>query len=144
MYRRKLNKWGFEKRVKVSEAEFITRRWIERGAHGKDSEFILRGRQVHWEVSFRATKSVQEIMSSESYGAATPPHLRCSTPDPATSSAKWSAEFLQKYAKEVEAYKERSSGIGNSTTESQSQDNPSPKATASNRDSPEREHQALS
>ena len=129
----------------MSEAEFITRRWIERGAHGKDSEFTLRGRRVRcWEVSFRATKPVQEIMSLESYGAATPPRLRYSTPDPDTSGAQNSAWFLQGYSKEVEAYKRRSSGIGNSTTEPQSQDDTSPKATASNRDPPERERQALS
>jgi hypothetical protein len=116
VYRNKLNKWGFEKRIKVSEAEFILRRWIERGACGKDSEFTLRGKRVGYLYTiYRAKKSVKEIMSSESYGATTPPHLRCSTPEPATYWAGESARFLQEFAEEVEAYKERSSGIGDST-----------------------------
>ena len=144
MYRRKLNKWGFEKRIKVSEAEFILRRWIERGSRGKHSEFRLRGGPVYtWTISDRIKKSAQEIMSSESYGAATPPHLRCSTPDPATWMAESSADILQEYAEEVEAYK-GAPGIGNSTAEPQPQEDASPKVTASNRDSPERERQALS
>jgi hypothetical protein len=139
-----LNKWGFERRIKVSEAEFIIHRWIERGARGKNSEFTLRGRYVSGlEVEIRIKRSIHDIMSSESCGAATPPHLRSSTPELSTPSAHLSAYFLREYAEEVEAYKRRSSGIGNSTAEPQPQDDTSPKATASNGDSPEHGSQVL-
>jgi hypothetical protein len=140
-----LNKWGFERRMKVSEAEFIMRRWIERGARGKNSEFTLRGSRVtDWSVRCRIKMSAQEIMSSESYGTATPPHLHCSTPKPSTWATRDSADFLEYYAEEVEAYKRRSSGTGNSTAEPQPQDDTSRKATASNGDSAERGSQVLS
>jgi hypothetical protein len=64
-YRRKLAKWGFEKKIKGKEREVIVRKLVERGAAGKTSAFTLRGRRVYpfafLEYPERTKKSIQNI-----------------------------------------------------------------------------------
>jgi hypothetical protein len=117
----------------------MTRKSIERGAIGKRSQFMLRGRSVYqgW-----FSDCVQDAMSQE-LGAATPPHIRCSTPEPDTWQAEESVGFLARYAEEIEAYKTRSKGAGALAGGASLQDNNSPQLVTSNGDSRDCESQEL-
>ena len=105
--------------MKRVEREAILCKSIERGTIGKQSAFTLRGADV-WLSDFlyfgvRTRKDLLRMASQERCNAPTPPHLRCSTPEPDTWDARYSAEFLPKFTREIEAYKLRSNGMGAST-----------------------------
>ena len=80
-------------------------------------------------------KSIQEVLSRESSGAATPPHLRCSTPEPDTPDARHSAFFLERHKNDVEAYKMRLEGFRTSTLEGLLQGNTFPESVLGKGDS---------
>ena len=136
VYRKRLSKWGLEKKIKGTEMRAVVRKIVERGAIGKVSLFTVRDKRVdswHIEDYFRRSgKSIHDIMSSEDSDLAIPQHIRCTTPDPSDWRGAIFAEFIQRHAEDIEAYKRRSSGNGSSTAEPQSEDDTSPKATASN------------
>jgi hypothetical protein len=136
MYRRKFAKWGFEKKLKGNERYAMLRKLIERGAMGKKSAFTLRGSEAYmWNITYerkRTKKAIQNLVPQESSGAATPPHLRCWTPEPDTGHDKRSTEFFQIFAQDIEAYRMRSTETGNMTGGTGSQDNNCSLLTTSN------------
>jgi hypothetical protein len=136
MYRRKFAKWGFESKMKGNERDAILRKLIERGAIGKNSAFTLRGRKVGlWNFTWerkRTKKAIQNLVPQESSGAATPPHLRCWTPEPDTWHDEEFGKFFQKFAEDIEAYRMRSTETGNMTGGTGSQDNNCSLLTTSN------------
>jgi hypothetical protein len=147
VYRKRLSKWGLEKKIKGTEMRAVVRKIVERGANGKVSLFTVRDTTVYgWHIEAylrRSGKSIHDIMSSEDSDLAIPQHIRCTTPDPSLFGGSF-AEFIQRHAEDIEAYKRRSSGNGSSTAEPQSEDDTSSKATASNGDSPDCGSQVLS
>jgi hypothetical protein len=116
----------------------MVRKLVERGAAGKTSAFTLRGRKVFWiftDCPKRTQKSIQNISSRESSRAATPPHLRCWTPEPSTRDDKRSAEVLQEFAEDIEAYKMRSTEARASAVTVDLQDNGSAQPVTNKEDS---------
>ena len=82
MYKNRITKWKLDKRNKESEALAIVRKKRQRDAVGKASEFHLRGRVVSIDHVHRYLKrkgmSIEDAIDMR---AATPPELRCYTPD---------------------------------------------------------------
>lgn len=105
--------------MKGAERETILRKLIERCVVGKQSAFTLRGKTVYLSTFVqpleRTRKVIQKIASQESPGAVTPPHLRCSTPEPDTQEVIEYNYFLRQFAKDIEAYKLHPNIIGKST-----------------------------
>jgi hypothetical protein len=136
MYRRKFAKWGFETKMKGNERDVILRKFIERGAMGKKSAFTLRGSALEmWNITYerkRTKKALQNLVPQESSGAATPPHIRCWTPEPDEREYRQSTKFLQKFAQDIEAYRMRSTETGKMTGGTGSQDNNCSLLTTSN------------
>ncbi len=87
MYKDRISKWGLDKRHKEHEAIAIVRKKRQRDAVGKRSEFHIRGRLVSIEDVHRYLKrkgiSVDDAIARR---AATPPNLRCYTPEVIPSS----------------------------------------------------------
>jgi hypothetical protein len=139
VYRRKLAKWGFEKKMKGKEREVMVRKLVERGAAGKTSAFTLRSRTVYaWAFLVypeRTKNLIQNISSEESSREATPPHLRCWTPEPSTWEDKSSVEFLRKFAEDIEGYKMRSTEARASAVTIELQDNNSAQPITNKEDS---------
>jgi hypothetical protein len=147
VYRRKFAKWGFETKMKGNERDVILRKLIERGAKGKKSAFTLRGSVLNmWKFTDerkRTKKAIQNLVPQESSGAATPPHLRCRTPEPDEWAYKRSTEFLQKFAQDIEAYRMRSTETGNLTGGTDLLDNNSSQLLTSNENSGDCERQEM-
>lgn len=133
MYLRRIDKWGFNKRLKRPEKIAMARKSIERGAVGKHSKFTVHGKR-RWRFEF---EDYVEDALSQNLDAATPPYLRRSTPEPSSWEARWSADFLRDHAKAIEAYKMRIGCTGTLTGEASLQGNNSPRLIRSNGDSRE-------
>jgi hypothetical protein len=133
--------------MKGNERDAIVRKFFERGAISKHSAFTLRGKLVPlWRVLenesrelIRTRRSIANVLSHGSSGPATPPHLRCYTPDPSTWEARESVRFLEKHAEDIEAYRIRSIGMGTLTDGTGLQDNNSPQLVINNADSDSRD-----
>lgn len=117
----------------------MVRKLIERGVAGKNSAFTLRGRKIYpWffqEHRERTKKSIQTISSEESSREATPPHLRCWTPEPSAWDGKLCARVLQEFAEDIEAYKMRSTEARASAVTVELQDNNSAQPVTNKEDS---------
>jgi hypothetical protein len=87
MYKDHITKWGLDKNNKEYEVMAIVRKKCQRDAVGKPSEFRIRGRIVSIEDVHRYLKrkgiSIEDAIARR---AATPPNLRCSTPEAVPSS----------------------------------------------------------
>src|SRR5450755_4718118 len=87
MYKTHITKWELDKRNKEHEVMAIVRKKCQRDAVGKSSEFHIRGRLVSIEDVHRYLKrkgmSVEDAIARR---AATPPNLRCCTPEAVPSS----------------------------------------------------------
>jgi hypothetical protein len=82
MYKNRITKWKLDKRNKASEIMAVVRKKRQRDAEGKDSEFHLRGRLVDLDNVHRYLKRKgMPIENAIELSAATPPDLRCCTPD---------------------------------------------------------------
>jgi hypothetical protein len=82
MYKNRITKWKLDKRNKESEIMAVVRKKHQRDAVGKASEFHLRGRLVDFDNAHRYLKRKgMSIENAIELNAATPPELRCCTPD---------------------------------------------------------------
>jgi len=82
MYKNHITKWKLDKRNKESEVMAVVRKKHQRDAVGKASEFHLRGRLVDLDDVHRYLKRKgMSIENAIELNAATPPELRCCTPD---------------------------------------------------------------
>jgi hypothetical protein len=82
MYKNHITKWKLDKRNKESEVMAVVRKKHQRDAVGKASEFHLRGRLVDLDNVHRYLKRKgMSIENAIELNAATPPELRCCTPD---------------------------------------------------------------
>src|SRR5271155_1329583 len=82
MYKNHITKWKLDKRNKESEVMAVVRKKHQRDAVGKASEFHLRGRLVDLDDVHRYLKRKgMSIENAIELSAATPPELRCCTPD---------------------------------------------------------------
>jgi hypothetical protein len=82
MYKNHITKWKLDKRNKESEVMAVVRKKHQRDAVGKASEFHLRGRLVDLDDVHRYLKrKAMSIENAIELNAATPPELRCCTPD---------------------------------------------------------------
>jgi hypothetical protein len=82
MYKNRITKWKLDKRNKESEIMAVVRKKHQRDAVGKASEFHLRGRLVDLDNVHRYLKRKgMSIENAIELNAATPPELRCCTPD---------------------------------------------------------------
>lgn len=82
MYKNHITKWKLDKRNKKSEIMAVVRKKHQRDAVGKASEFHLRGRLVDLDNVHRYLKRKgMSIENAIELNAATPPELRCCTPD---------------------------------------------------------------
>ena len=82
MYKNHITKWKLDKRNKKSEIMAVVRKKRQRDAVGKASEFHLRGRLVDLGNVHRYLKRKgMSIENAIELNAATPPELRCCTPD---------------------------------------------------------------
>jgi hypothetical protein len=87
MYKDHITKWGLDKRNKEHEIMAIVRKKRERDAVGKPSEFRIRGRIVSIEDLHRYLKRKgMSVEDAVAWRAATPPSLRCLTPEAVPSS----------------------------------------------------------
>ena len=100
MYKRRINKWGFDKNCKASEMQAIARKKLERDAIGKASSFRIRGRQIEFEevrrhLGRRSHRSRETVVVKEQYQrSATPSEIEVSTPEPSIqSSSNYDAHF---------------------------------------------------
>jgi hypothetical protein len=87
MYKNHITKWKLDKRNKAHEIMAIVRKKRQRDAVWKASEFHVRGRVISLDDVHRYLKrkgiSVEDAIVQR---AATPPDLRCCTPDAVPSS----------------------------------------------------------
>jgi Tetratricopeptide repeat/Anaphase-promoting complex subunit 5 len=82
MYKNRITKWKLDKRNKEPEMMAVIRKKCQRDAVRKASEFHIRGRLVDLDRVHRYLKRKgMSIENAIELSAATPPELRCSTPD---------------------------------------------------------------
>jgi hypothetical protein len=82
MYKNRITKWRLDKRNKEPEMMAVVRKKCQRDAAGKHSEFHIRGRLVDLDDVHRYLKRKgMSIKKAIELSAATPPELRCCTPD---------------------------------------------------------------
>jgi hypothetical protein len=82
MYKNRITKWKLDKRNKEPEMMAVVRKKCQRDAVGKASEFHIRGRLVDLDnVHHYLKRKGMSIENAIELSAATPPELRCSTPD---------------------------------------------------------------
>jgi hypothetical protein len=85
MYKNRITKWKLDRRNKGPEMMAIVRKKYQRDAVRKASEFHIRGRLVDLDDVHRYLKRKgMSIEDAIELSAATPPELRCCTPDAAT------------------------------------------------------------
>jgi tetratricopeptide (TPR) repeat protein len=82
MYKNRITKWKLDKRNKEPEMMAVIRKKCQRDAVRKASEFHIRGRLVDLDNVHRYLKRKgMSIENAIELSAATPPELRCCTPD---------------------------------------------------------------
>jgi tetratricopeptide (TPR) repeat protein len=82
MYKNRITRWKLDKRNKEPEMMAVIRKKCQRDAVRKASEFHIRGRLVDLDNVHRYLKRKgMSIENAIELSAATPPELRCSTPD---------------------------------------------------------------
>jgi len=82
MYKNRIAKWGFDKKHKRHEVLVMIRKKAQRAAIGKGSTFHVRGESVDMiDVDRYLRRAGLSIQDAINLSAATPPTIRCSTPD---------------------------------------------------------------
>lgn len=82
MYKSRITQWGFDKKNKASDMEFVLRKKMQRDAVHKSTSFIMRGRALNTPAFAAYVKRhhLLERIEKDAYTADTPEHISYQTP----------------------------------------------------------------
>lgn len=108
MYKKRIHKWGLEKKNKEPEMKAIIRKEKDRGFQGKASLYRVRGRIVEYREAVRYWKrkrmSEDDVLALCNARDATPEALECFTPPPSPNSASAVLSMPERLLKTIADY----------------------------------------